>query len=70
MKRTYEIDVCDAIDELRFAELYLHGVEIVVDSLDRSEQREVLAQLVSDCSRRITAVTSILEDGHGSEVAR
>lgn len=62
MKRNYEIDVIGAIDELRFAEIYLRGVEIVVDHMDKSEEREVLAQLISDCSRRITAVTAVLDD--------
>ncbi|RWY82405.1 hypothetical protein EHI44_24255 [Rhizobium leguminosarum] len=61
MTRPIDQDVVSALDELRFAEIYLHAADIVILALDKGEDREALALLVSDCARRLSGVSAALQ---------
>jgi|UPI00055B8F20 hypothetical protein len=60
MKLSVEINVT-AIDELRFAEIYMHAMQMALASFDRGEDAEALSLLMSNCSDRLKAVMGILE---------
>ncbi|NKK92395.1 hypothetical protein GFL95_14345 [Rhizobium leguminosarum bv. viciae] len=61
MTRPIDQDVVSALDELRFAEIYLHAADVVILALEQGEDREALALLVSDCARRLSGVSAALE---------
>ncbi|MBY5610891.1 hypothetical protein [Rhizobium leguminosarum] len=61
MTRPIDQDVVSALDELRFAEIYLHAADVVILALEQGEDREALALLVSDCARRLSGVSEALE---------
>jgi len=61
MTRPIDQDVLSALDELRFAEIYLHAADVVILALDQGEDREALVLLVSDCARRLSGVSAALE---------
>jgi hypothetical protein len=69
MKRDLHTAALEAMDELRFAEIYLHAAYAVVDDVDPSEDKEAIALMVSDCAARLKCAMALLEEGRSSTSA-
>lgn len=69
MKRDLHQAALDAIDELRFAEIYLHAACAVAGDLDPSEDKEAISLMVSDCAAHLKRVVTLLEEGRSSSSA-
>lgn len=69
MKRSVNLDVIEAIDELYRIKTWVHAANMAVSGMERGEDANALLTLNDECSARLMRVLEMLEEARGAATA-